>query len=216
MAMCAPAPRAWELSVGRVRSNRFSYGPPSMHLPGAQMKSVNLPTATGAERHRGLQPAAAINTGRIALHLLPWPSARSSLPRSRHAVHDSDWLAQYAQASSVSPVARLGSIWHSLGVCSRSWGLLQAPSSMLQGGPSLRAINVTALFCLDHRLRRAALCMPYFKALVPSSYTCTRRCASDAVHTRIRYSYHLSSKILISMLLACPAAEDNRFAGWPA
>jgi hypothetical protein len=103
MPICAPASRARELAVGRVQPSRFTYGPPSMRLPGAQMKSVNLPRATGAEKHRGLQPATTTNTGRIApSSASPWPSARSSLPRSRHAVHDSDWLAQSAQAVPIS------------------------------------------------------------------------------------------------------------------
>jgi hypothetical protein len=60
-----------ERCVGRVQPSRFTYGPPSMHPPGAQMKSVNLRRATGAEEHRVLQPTAMTIQAELSLHLPP-------------------------------------------------------------------------------------------------------------------------------------------------
>jgi hypothetical protein len=115
----------------------------------------------------------------------------------------------------VSPVARLGSLWRglsSLGVHSRSWGL--HPGRLLQYS---KAVRCSAQCHSAVLLRpRCVAPRPVCPALSPRSFSLDeyirRRRASNAVQTRIRYSYHFFSKILTPRLV-CPAAEDNRFAG---
>jgi hypothetical protein len=79
-----------------------------------------------------------------------------------------------------------------------------------RGGPRLRAMSQRCFAWAAPAPRRVR--RPCFKAHRRSPCRRRRRRASNAVHTGIRYSYHFFSKIL-TPLLACPAAEDNRFAG---